>query len=516
MDTYMLHSKKDIKQQDHFEKLFVDIFERQIELHQDETAIHDINRSVTYKEFNSRVNMIAHYLRSKGVGNNTIVGVMMSRSIEMMESIYGIVKAGGAYLPLDKNAPEDRFLKLISDSNISILIADIDVANHIPEHIEIINVNCDEISQQNCLNPIHITNPDDIIYSIYTSGSTGVPKGVLITHRAFMNRICWMNETFPISENDMLYQKTVYTFDVSVWEIFWWALAGSSVCLLESNKEYDPKRLYKDIVDHSITVIHMVPSVLSLFLSYLEMKNNAETLKKIRYVFVSGEKLGSNLVQRFNDVFALNSEVRLVNLYGPTEAAIDVTYHVCDRKKKYSEVPIGRPISNIKIILLNEDEEVTKANEAGELCIEGVGLSIGYLNCVELTFKKFTTYQNRRIFRTGDFAKYNEDHEIVFIGRKDYQVKIRGIRVELEEIESVMMQHPSVANVVVTKKSQNHNQYLCAYVVLKEDNDTQEIKNYLKTKLPESIIPSVIKKVNAIPISSNGKIDRHAVELMGD
>ena len=395
--------KKNVNQQGYFEnELFVDIFERQVEHHRDDVAIYGINRSVTYKEFNSRVNMIAHYLRNRGVRNNTIVGVMMNRSIEMMESIFGIVKAGGAYMPLDKNEPEDRLNVLISDSNISILIADTDVDFHIPDQIERIDVNCDEINQQSCSNIVHITNPDDIIYSIYTSGSTGIPKGVLITHRAFMNRICWMNETFPISENDMLYQKTVYTFDVSVWEIFWWALAGSSICLLESNKEYDPRQLYKDIVSYSITVIHMVPSVLSLFLSYVEMKNNAEALKKLRYVFVSGEKLGSNLVQRFNDIFALNSEVRLVNLYGPTEATIDVTYHVCDREKKYSEVPIGRPISNIGIILLNETEKVTMENEVGELCIEGIGLSIGYLNRVELTCEKFITYENRRIFRTGE------------------------------------------------------------------------------------------------------------------
>ncbi|SHN14586.1 amino acid adenylation domain-containing protein, partial [Flavobacterium pectinovorum] len=363
------------------------------------------------------------------------------------------------------------------------------------------------------LNLAKINSPRDLAYLIYTSGTTGNPKGVMIEHTSLVNRLTWMQKAYPLSCGETLIQKTTYSFDVSVWELVWWAIYGAKLSVAKSGAEKDPAQLIQNIDENQVTVIHFVPAMLSVFLEYVkENPNEKERIKSLKQVFVSGEAL--TLHQR--DLFYKElSGISLMNLYGPTEASIDVSYYDCAEQHNISSVPIGRPIDNISLYILDEKLSLKPIGSVGKLYIAGVGVARGYLNKTALTEEKFVNnpfIEGTKMYDTGDLAKWLADGNIEYIGRKDHQVKIRGFRIELGEIETHLFQYSNaIKNVIVEIKEVNQEKVIVAYYVSESKIDKIEIRHYLEEKLPEYMIPNFYIALDSIPVTSNGKVDRKAL-----
>lgn len=354
--------------------------------------------------------------------------------------------------------------------------------------------------------------PSDIVYVIYTSGSTGKPKGVMIEHGALLNRLFWMQRKYPLEESDSLLLKTPYTFDVSVWEIFWWSITGSRLSILKNDYEKNPVLLLDSIRDNSVSVIHFVPSMFAIFLEYLssdeKLPHQARTLKQ---VFTSGEELKPTQLKSFAKLFSFNKDINLANLYGPTEATIDVSYYDCSRKDEV--VPIGRPIDNTQIYILDDQMNPVDVGQIGELYISGDGLARGYLNNPELTKKRFIKnpfIEGKKMYKTGDLAKFLPNGNIVYLGRNDFQVKIRGIRIELGEIENTILNCPGVTSAIVLV-AENLPQDLVVYYSGKNQINNADFKKYLSYRLPTYMIPEKYIYLKKMPLSGHGKIDRKQI-----
>lgn len=486
----------------------------------EQTAVRTVEDTYTYQQLNERANQIAWYLKKKGVTANTIVGIMTERSFDMIAGIFGIWKAGGAYLPIDVNYPVKRKQQIMKDSGVKIILAVQE--EEVLEGIKLCKFSDTCLDMEKKENPPKASGSDDLAYIIYTSGTTGVPKGVMIEHHALKNRIDWMQNAYPISQEDVLIQKTTYSFDVSVWEIVWWAIHGASVFMLQPKKESNVRNLVKMIEKHRISVIHFVPSVFQIFLDYIETDFDMERIKSLKYVFCSGEALTRAQVERFAKIFK-EEKAFLINLYGPTEATVDVTHFSCPKDVVPEQIPIGKPIQNIYCLVLDDDLQVKAPMEEGNLYLGGVGIARGYLNNEELTKKVFIQnpyQQNERIYKTGDLAAYTEDGQILYHGRADEQVKLRGVRIELQEIEYYLSKYPGIRDCVVLVKIDSHGtQKLCAYVILKEEADSfdfEPVKDYLSERLPVYMIPASFLLVKEIPLKINGKADKKKlVELYG-
>lgn len=481
------------------------------------TAVIFENKKLSYGELNDRANCLARLLKEKGAGQDCIIAVMMERSLEMIIAIMAIQKAGGAYLPVDPHFPVERIDYILKDSQTGILLTHKEFADfQIPQNIKKINLDFINLSDGEKLNLPLTATPENIAYVIYTSGSTGKPKGTLIEHRSLVNRLNWMQKKYPLDKNDIILQKTPYTFDVSVWEMFWWSMTGAKVCFLEPGAEKDPEKIVEAIEKNNITVIHFVPSMLGIFLEYLKQTGEAPRVAGLKQIFASGEALTTSQVKAFKDLLFENG-TRLTNLYGPTEATIDVSYFDCDTEVEPDSIPIGKPIDNTKFLVLDKNMQLQPVGIAGELCIGGIGLAREYLNKPELTNEKFVQnpYQpHERLYRTGDLAKWRRDGNIEYLGRMDFQVKIRGLRIELGEIEKKLLIHPDVKECVVVawKKGEGDIQ-LVAYVVCENSMRVEQvgIQSFLEKSLPEYMVPRIYVFLEKLPLSFNGKIDRKAL-----
>jgi amino acid adenylation domain-containing protein len=365
-------------------------------------------------------------------------------------------------------------------------------------------------------NPRLINSASDLAYVIYTSGSTGRPKGVMIEHRSVVNRLHWMQSAYPISGDDVILQKTPFYFDVSVWELFWWALAGARLCFLQPGGERFPMIIAEAVKRNQISVLHFVPSMLSVFLEYLDGRGSAtlRNLASIRRVFASGEALQPSHVGKFNALLGKATGAQLVNLYGPTEATVDVTYYDCPSDAAPDRVPIGRPIDNTRLCILDKDR-LASLGEVGELCISGAGLARGYMKNPELTRLKFVdnpTNPGERIYRTGDLARWLPEGEVEYLGRLDDQVKIRGLRIELGEIENCIREYPGVSDCVVVAKRYSETVIpIVAYLVAKEPCSDADLRRHLSQRLPDYMIPNCFERINAIPLGPTGKANRAAL-----
>ena len=289
----------------------------------------------------------------------------------------------------------------------------------------------------------NINKPNDLAYIIYTSGSTGKPKGTMIEHYSVINRLNWMQKMYPLGEHDVILQKTPFTFDVSVWELFWWSFVGAKVCFLIPGGEKDPEEIVRAAQRNKITTMHFVPSMLNVFLDHLEGSSNVDKLSSLSQVFASGEALNVQQAERFNRILNRQFKTKLHNLYGPTEATVDVSYFDCSTGETLEIIPIGKPIDNISLYVVDKNYGLQPVGVAGELCIAGDGLARGYLNKPELTMEKFVQnpfVPGTRMYRTGDLARWLPDGNIEFLGRIDHQVKIRGFRIELGEIEVQLLE----------------------------------------------------------------------------
>ena len=425
---------------------------------------------VTYAELNQRADELAFQLVNLGVGLESVVGVLMERSTPMVVALLGILKAGGAYLPLDPGYPSERLRFMLEDARPRVLLTQKHLLSLAPLHDA--DVVCiDEPDRKTpdresgCERSAE-TAADNLSYVIYTSGSTGKPKGVMNTHRGIVNRLLWMQDRYCLTADDVVLQKTPFSFDVSVWEFFWPLIVGARLVLAEPGGHQDPAYLARLIERERVTTIHFVPSMFQAFLSEVDPPRCAT----LRRVICSGEALSPELQERFYERFG----AELHNLYGPTEAAVDVTHWACRRGDQRRTVPIGRPIANTRIFILDRQLQPVPVGVSGELYIGGEGLARGYHGRPELTAEKFIpdTFSGgpgARLYRTGDRARFLRDGEIEFLGRLDFQVKVRGFRIELGEIETALMQHSSVSECVVVQGSIKEQQRLIGYVVTRAD-----------------------------------------------
>jgi len=472
--------------------------------------------SLTCAELNKKANQLAHSMRAAGVRPGDIVALMVERSFAMMIGILGIIKAGAAYLPLSPDNPPVRTDYMLKDAGVRVLLVHTKTAGKITFEGFIVNLDDPETYRGSEENLVIVNQPRDLAYVIYTSGSTGKPKGVMIEHRSVVNRLHWMQSAYPIGADDVILQKTPYYFDVSVWELFWWALQGAKLCFLMPGGERIPLAIVETIRKHRVTVLHFVPSMLNVFLEYLDGKDTRvlEGLASVRQVFVSGEALTPSHVTKFNNILAKRTGARLTNLYGPTEATVDVSYYDCPSHNDFEKVPIGRPIHNIRLYVMRDGQQVA-FGEVGELCIAGVGLARGYLNNLALTDEKFVVSPGNpaeRVYRTGDVARWLPDGNIEYLGREDHQVKIRGLRIELGEIENTIRDCPGIADCVcVARKYSENVTLIIAYLVCRSRLEVDSLKQYLKKNLPDYSIPNHFEFLDRIPLTPSGKADRKAL-----
>jgi amino acid adenylation domain-containing protein len=490
------------------------LFEQQERLTPDAPALVLGSQTLTYTEMNRRTNQLAHFLRAAGVGPDAVVGVCLERSADMVLALHAVLKAGGAYLPLDPEYPSERLDYMARDAGIALMLTETAITERWPAgdtRVVTLDTEWERIAQQPTDNPDVSLAPDNLAYVIYTSGSTGQPKGVAVPHRGLLNRLQWMQAEYQLNGNDRVLQKTPFSFDVSVWEFFWPLMTGAALIVAPPGDHRDSRRLIQLIRAHSVTTLHFVPSMLRAFLDDPE----AISCRTLRRVICSGEALPYDLQQRF---FA-TLDAELVNLYGPTEASIDVSHWTCRRDSDDTVVPIGFPIANTALYILDATLNPVPIGVAGELHIGGVGLARGYLNKPELTADKFigdpfSQHTGNRLYKTGDLARFRADGAIEYLGRMDHQVKIRGFRIELGEIEAVLGQHPKVHESVVVVREDRGDKRLVTYAV---SSDTESpisgsvLREFLMERLPDYMVPASFVVLDALPLNTNGKIDRKAL-----
>lgn len=496
-----------------------ELFEERVDQHPERVAVLFGADAFTYRQLNEQANRVAWTLRKAGVGTNQVVGIMVERSFEMMIGVLGILKAGAAYLPISPADPAKRIEYILSDSQATVLLVQRKWQDKVAFAGQVIALDAADASAAPGHNPPALSGPADLAYVLYTSGSTGKPKGVMIEHRSVVNRLKWMQRQYPIGEADTLLQKTSFSFDVSVWELFWWALEGAKVALLRPGGEKIPLLIVEAIHTHRVSVIHFVPAMLNAFLDYIDDAESLAKLAGLKRVFASGEALLPGHVRKFNRTLHQHHQTQLTNLYGPTEATVDATYYDCPPGVDLKKVPIGKPIDNMKVCITGKTGECLPVGEPGELCLAGVGLARGYLNKEALTREKFVPHPGvpgQCLYRTGDLAQWMPDGNIEFLGRIDYQVKIRGLRIELPEIEAVLLAHPAVSEcVVVTREQSGEITWIVAYVVARGEVTTDDLKTYARQFLPEYMIPNLFIHMELLPLNQNGKVDRAALPTPG-
>jgi amino acid adenylation domain-containing protein len=488
--------------------------EEQVKKTPESVAVVYESEQLTYRELNRRANQLAHRLQKSKVGPDILVAVCMERSLEMVVSLLAILKAGGAYVPLDPEYPRERLDTMLQDANPPVVLAQSHLADRLPTGVQrTIYVDRDwpSVTSESPEDLTTAVNGKNLAYAIYTSGSTGKPKGVPNVHEGIVNRLLWMQDKYHLTGKDRVLQKTPFSFDVSVWEFFWPLMTGATLVVARPGGHRDPAYLVNLIAEQGITTLHFVPSMLGIFLDTAGL----ERCRTLRQVFASGEALPYELQQRFFERLA----AELHNLYGPTEAAVDVTFFHCQRNGQLTVVPIGRPIANTQIYILDANLEPVSIGATGELHIGGIGLARGYLNRPDLTAQKFiqdpySKTPGARLYKTGDSARFLPDGNIEYLGRIDQQVKLRGFRIELGEIEEVLLKCPGVRQAAVILREDNPgDKRLVAYMIAAAGAalDVDRIRGEIKDKLPEYMVPSRFITVKEFPMTTSGKLDRKAL-----
>ncbi len=490
------------------------IFEEQVARTPDEPALYCGEEILTYRQLNEKANRLAHTLRQGGLAPDGVVGLMVYRSAEMVIGILGTLKAGGAYLPLDPLGPPDRAAFMLSNCNANVLLVH-NPTKHLPQaEIKTLNLDEEACYSGNTANPDPVAAPENLAYIIYTSGSTGNPKGVMLEHRGLVNRIHWMQKKYPLDADSVILQKTPYTFDVSVWEFTWWFFVGAKVCMLQPGGEKDPAAMIDAIRRYRVTTMHFVPSMLGIFLEFLEEYKEFSALASLKQVFASGEALNLVQVAKFNRFLYGANGTELYNLYGPTEASIDVSYFDCSPAVTLKSVPIGKPIDNISLYILDKHLTLLPIGIPGELCIGGIGLARGYMNNPALTQEKFVPnpyVPGELLYKTGDLARWYAQGDIEYLGRLDHQLKIRGFRIELGEIEHRLMKYAGIREAIAVGLDEDGKKVLCAYYTGDAEVSVLKLKRFLGKTLPEYMVPSYYVHLKTLPLSSNGKVDRKAL-----
>jgi amino acid adenylation domain-containing protein/non-ribosomal peptide synthase protein (TIGR01720 family) len=504
----------------HFERLLEDIV-RYPERTPEAIAVISGNETVTYDELNRRANQLAHYLRSQGIGPEALVGVSMDRSTEMMVGLLGILKAGGAYVPLDPSYPSDRLSYVIKDANVRIILTNERVGKHITNtKTQIITVDSDweRISQEGEQNPTDMDiSAGNLAYVIYTSGSTGVPKGVMVEHQSVVNHNFAVINDYEITPEDRVLQFATINFDTAVEEIFPTWLAGATLVLRNDDVLLSAEELKSLVETHGITVLNL-PTAYWHEWVYELLITNQRLSDSLRLVVIGGEKC---LKERYENYLQVGGDAcDWLNTYGPTEATIiSSLYEPQAELDQLSEVPIGRPIANTRLYILDEYLHAVPVGVRGELCIGGDGVTRGYLNSSISTAKQFvpdpySVIPGSRMYRTGDLVRYLPDGNIEFSGRVDHQVKVRGFRIEINEIEAVLEQYETIREAVAWVREDDGIKKLIGYIVpdhLENPPIIVDIREYLGNRLPEFMIPTAFVILDELPLKPNGKVDRNAL-----
>ncbi len=500
-----------------------ELFEAQAARTPEQVAVVAEGETLSYGELNARANQLAHYLRRLGVGPEVLVGLLLERSPALVVGLLGVLKAGGAYVPLDPHYPAERLRYMVRDAGVAVMLSEarwlarglegLEVATGSSGTVVSLEQAAAQLESESKANVASGVRGENLAYVIYTSGSTGQPKGAMNTHGAVRNRLLWMQEQYQLGQDDAVLQKTAFSFDVSVWEFFWPLLTGARLVLARPGGERDSEYLVETIKAQQVTTVHFVPSLLQMLLE----DRGLEGCKSLRQVFCSGEVLTLELERRF----WASSGAELHNLYGPTEAAIDVSYWRCARTEpERRSVPIGRPIANLQLYILDRAGQPVPVGVSGELYLSGVGVGRGYHQRPELTAERFVPNAfsgaaGGRSYRTGDLARFLPGGEIEYLGRMDEQVKIRGFRIELGEVEAALSRHEGVAETVVVARraaGASHLQ-LIAYVVARAGAEVNrsDLRLYLKQALPDYMVPAAFVLLEAMPLTANGKLDRKAL-----
>jgi amino acid adenylation domain-containing protein len=493
------------------------LFENCVKQQPNAVAVVFQEQQLTYQQLNSKANQLAHYLRSLGIGKNQLVGICVERSLEMIIALLAVLKAGGAYLPLDPAYPEERLSFMLRDSQVSILLTQQRlVASLAIEELAVVCLDRDweDISQESEENIVTNTTSQDLAYVIYTSGSTGKSKGVAIAHRSLVNAFYAWGKAYQLQSLSSHLQMASFAFDVFSGDVIRALCSAAKLVLCPREWLLEPDKLYKLMLVEKIDSAEFVPAVLRNLVEYLQ--RTQQNLHFMKLLVVGSDSLYVQEYQEFQRF--CGEQTRLINSYGVTEACIDSTYFELGIGKLGSGlVPIGRPFANTQVYILDQYLQLVPIGVAGELYIGGAGLAQGYLNRPDFTKEKFIPYSphNFILYKTGDLARYLPDGNIELLGRIDDQVKIRGFRIELGEIEAVLSSHPQVqAAVVMLRELQTDNKSIVAYIVSGQQSlTTSELRNFLKQKLPDYMIPSAIAILETLPLTPNGKVDRRALPI---
>jgi len=470
--------------------------------------------SLSYRELDARANQLARHLRALGVGPEVVVGLCVERSPEMLVALLGILKAGGAYLPLDPDYPADRLAFMLDDARAPLIITHSTLVDRLAAHdARVVRLDADwpAIAAQPTSAPAVAFDPRHPAYVIYTSGSTGTPKGVVVSHAGLANHMSWMMADYPLDHDDIVLCRTAISFDAAGWEIWLPLLSGAAVCVTPANLAHDPSRFNAFFKQQGITVAQFVPTLLAA----TPAATTPDAESSLRRIFSGGEPLAAGLAR---DVIAAR-HVPLVNLYGPTETTIQVTsWSARDADLDGSSVPIGRPIWNTQIYVLDASLQLVPAGVAGELYIAGAGLARGYLGRAALTAERFVADPfgpaGSRMYRTGDLARWRPDGVLDFLGRADTQVKVRGFRIEPGEIEAALVRHQDVTQAaVIAREDQPGNRRLVAYIVAgaNQSPDAAALRAHLSASLPDHMVPAAFVTLDRLPLTPNGKLDRTAL-----
>ncbi|ODB56712.1 non-ribosomal peptide synthetase [Paenibacillus polymyxa] len=508
----------------------------------DAVGVLDGDMAVTYKELHLRSNQLGQLFSRYGVRPNSLVAIMGDRNVPLLTAILGIMKAGGAYVPIDPDYPQSRIQYMLDDSSCRVLVTNLRyfgrTLDHLPDCIKTVicldetvwgesewivrlremrgdesyfipvkahGMSTDELSLQN------IPNEKDLAYIMYTSGSTGQPKGVMMTHKAVLNTLFWLQDTFALGADDVIAQKTSTSFTDSVWEWFWPLMEGAKLTIVPADIVKDPAQLYPFMEREKVTVTQFVPALMNVFLSAVRNAGESHPLPDLKWIFNGGEALPVNIVQEWYTLFRT---AKIANLYGMTESAIYATQHIIQHKPDAGtlRIPLGLPIANTHVYVLDQDGQLAGFQVQGEICIGGTGLASGYWAKPDLTARAFTTHPltGERLYRTGDLGCQTPDGQFQYLGRKDDQVQVRGFRVEMKEVEQALVSLPSIREAaVIAHVEETGLTGLIGYYTLQSPEMTSEgVREHLKERLPDYMVPGLLVPLEAMPLTPHGKIDR--------
>jgi surfactin family lipopeptide synthetase C len=491
------------------------LFEEQVLRTPDSIAIEFEDQKLSYKELDEKANSLANYLIKSGIKTDSIVGICIDRSLEMMIGLLGILKAGGAYVPIDPSYPQDRIDYMIEDSQAKLILTTGNLSGVIEKHnskVIFLDDKSHAAYNESKESPVVNVLPENLVYMIYTSGSTGNPKGVMNIHKGLSNQIQWIRDYLNCTPDDIVLQKTSFSFDVSTFELFMPLICGAKLVFAIPDGHKNNTYLINVVTEKKITIIHFVTSMLSLFLE----ESNIDQCKTLRLFVSSGEEVTIPVQKLFFEKFP---HLELHDLYGPTETSVHVTYWKCDKNTELNTVPIGKPVANTQAYILDSYNNPVPVGIAGELHIGGDQVAKGYFNRPELTDEKFIPdpflkKDGAKLYKTGDLVRFFSDGNIEYLGRKDNQIKLRGFRIELGEIENAIREFEGIkSSVVITKDFSSYDKRLIAYYVSENGKEVSipNLKKYLSVKLPVFMVPAEYIMISEIPITGSGKVDKKAL-----